>query len=245
MKFIAIIPSRYASTRFPGKPLVEIGGKSMVQRVYQQAAKVFGAVVVAVDDERIFNHVQSFGGKVVMTSTEHKSGTDRLAEAVEKIDIDKKDLVVVNIQGDEPFIKPEQMKELKDCFNDATTQIATLVRKIEDHEELFNINIPKVVINSKQEAIYFSRNTIPFLRDYPKEEWLRYNDFFAHIGIYAYRYDVLKQIVELPQSNLEKTECLEQLRWIENGYKVKVNISHFKNIGIDTHKDLERIKNIF
>ena len=238
-RFIGVIPARYASTRFPGKPLVEIGGKMMIQRVYEQVKNCLDEVCVATDDQRIFDAVRSFGGNVVMTSEHHKSGTDRCKEALEKAGADFD--VVVNIQGDEPFIQPEQIELIKGCFSSNDTEIATLVKPFspsDSIEALFNANSPKVILNSKSEAIYFSRAVIPYLRNSPKENWLKEQTFYKHIGLYAYRSDVLGRITELPQSLLEIAESLEQLRWIENDYKIKVAITHHETIGIDTPEDL-------
>ena len=241
MKFIGIIPARYASTRFPGKPLAMLGGKAVIERVYRQVEGVLDDVVVATDDERIFNAVQQFGGKVVMTSPEHKSGTDRVHEAYTLVG--KGYDVVVNIQGDEPFIQAEQLLSLRQCFDDETVDIATLVKpfKPEDgFEALENVNSPKVVVNNKMEALYFSRSIIPYTRGKEKNEWLSGHTYYKHIGLYAYRADVLHEITSLPQSSLELAESLEQLRWLENGYKIKVGISQIETIGIDTPEDLKR-----
>lgn len=246
MKFIGIIPARYASTRFPGKPLADINGKSMIQRVYEQASKSLDKVVVATDDERIFNAVKEFGGQVVMTSENHKSGTDRCAEAAKKIGLPFDDqTVVINIQGDEPFIKPEQIEELKSCFDSPETQIASLGRVIIKQADMWNENIPKIVLNANSEAMYFSRSTIPFVRGVEKVNWNDQYPFLAHIGIYAYRTDILAQIVKLQMGTLEQLESLEQLRWLENGYKVKINKSKFLSHGVDTPEDLEKVKKLF
>lgn len=241
MKFIGIIPARYASTRFPGKPLAMLGGKAVIERVYRQVEGVLDDVVVATDDERIFSAVQQFGGKVVMTSPDHKSGTDRVHEAYTLVG--KGYDVVVNIQGDEPFIQAEQLLSLRQCFDDETVDIATLVKpfKPEDgFEALENVNSPKVVVNNKMEALYFSRSIIPYTRGKEKDEWLSGHTYYKHIGLYAYRADVLHEITSLPQSSLELAESLEQLRWLENGYKIKVGISEIETIGIDTPEDLKR-----
>lgn len=241
MKFIAIIPARYASTRFPGKPLADMGGKPMIQRVYEQVKRAVHDVWVATDDSRIFETVQSFGGKAVMTSTEHRSGTDRIQEAYSKIGEDFD--VVINVQGDEPFIRPEQIESLKECFDSKDVELATLVKpfkKEDGFDVLFNPNSPKVVINKKNEAIYFSRSIVPYIRDSHHTEWLNKHIFYKHIGMYAYRVDVLKEITQLPQSSLEKAESLEQLRWIENGYHIRVGYTDLETIGIDTPEDMER-----
>lgn len=241
MKFIAIIPARYASTRFPGKPLADMGGKPMIQRVYEQVKRAVHDVWVATDDSRIFETVKAFGGKAVMTSTDHRSGTDRIQEAYSKIGDDFD--VVINVQGDEPFIQPEQIESLKECFDSKDVELATLVKpfkKEDGFDVLFNPNSPKVVINKKNEAIYFSRSIVPYIRDAHHTEWLDKHMFYKHIGMYAYRVDVLKEITQLPQSSLEKAESLEQLRWIENGYRIRVGYTDVETIGIDTPEDMER-----
>jgi 3-deoxy-manno-octulosonate cytidylyltransferase (CMP-KDO synthetase) len=245
-RFLGVIPARYASTRFPGKPLVEIGGKMMIQRVYEQVKDCLDDVVVATDDLRIRDAVVSFGGNVVMTSEDHKSGTDRCREALEKANADFD--VVINIQGDEPFIQPSQIELLKSCFASLDTEIATLVKPFTQNdglEALLNANTPKVVLNGVSEAIYFSRSVIPYLRGLDQADWLKTHIFYKHIGLYAYRTDVLKSITTLPQSSLELAESLEQLRWIENGYKIKVSITHHETIGIDTPEDLIKAEKLF
>ncbi len=239
MKFIGIIPARYASTRFPGKPLALLGGKPVVQRVYEQVAGVLDDAVVATDDERIEAAVHAFGGKVVMTGTHHKSGTDRCYEAYCKLGADHD--VVVNIQGDEPFIRPEQLAAVRACFDDADTQIATLVKPFAEADGLAALespNSPKVVVDNRMRALYFSRSVVPYLRGVPREEWLAHHTFYKHIGLYAYRADALREITALPQSALEVAESLEQLRWVQNGYTIKVGISGIETIGIDTPEDL-------
>ncbi len=241
MKFVAIIPARYASTRFPGKPLAMLGGKPVIQRVYEQVSGVLDEAVVATDDERIYEAVKAFGGKVEMTSTEHRSGTDRCREAYEKLG--KEYDVVVNVQGDEPFIRREQLLALKACFENPSTQIATLVKPFAESdgiEALENPNSPKVVLDNDHQALYFSRSVIPYLRGVEREYWLKEHTFYKHIGIYAFRAEVLKEVTSLPQSTLEKAESLEQLRWLENGYRIGVGITDFETIGIDTPEDLER-----
>ncbi|MCR8917588.1 3-deoxy-manno-octulosonate cytidylyltransferase [Bacteroides gallinaceum] len=241
MKFIGIIPARYASTRFPAKPLAMLGGKPVIQRVYEQVAGVLDDVCVATDDERIEKAVEAFGGKVVMTSVNHKSGTDRCYEAYCKAG--KGYDVVVNIQGDEPFIQRSQLEAVKACFDDEATQIATLVKPFrpeDGFDALENVNSPKVVVNRQMQALYFSRSIIPFQRSRDRKDWLANHVYYKHIGLYAYRASVLKEITALPQSPLELAESLEQLRWLENGYTVKVGISDVETIGIDTPQDLER-----
>lgn len=241
MNIIGLIPARYASTRFPGKPLADIAGKSMIQRVYEQAKKCksLSEVIVATDDNRIAEVVKAFGGNFCMTSSEHPSGTDRCAEVVEKLSLNCDG--VVNIQGDEPFIDPVQIEQLCSCFQDDRTQLATLVRKINDPEVLFNPNAPKVIIDKEGFAIYFSRQTIPYLRGVEQKNWIDHHTYFQHIGIYGYRTSVLKEITKLPASSLEKAEALEQLRWIENGYKIKTAITDLENFAVDTQEDLQRI----
>ncbi len=241
MRFLGIIPARYASTRFPAKPLAILGGKPVIQRVYEQVAGILDDAYVATDDERIESAVKAFGGKVVMTSTKHNSGTDRCYEALTKISGQFD--VVVNIQGDEPFIQPSQLEALKACFDDSQTQIATLVKPFtaeDSFEALQNINSPKVVLNKNHHAMYFSRSIIPYQRNAEKNIWLENHVYYKHIGLYAYRSEVLKEITALPQSSLELAESLEQLRWLENGYKIKVGISNVETIGIDTPEDLAK-----
>jgi 3-deoxy-manno-octulosonate cytidylyltransferase (CMP-KDO synthetase) len=241
MKIIGIIPSRYASTRFPAKPLIDIAGKSMIQRVYEQAkkSKSLTDVVVATDDVRIEEHVKSFGGNVVMTKESHQSGTDRCFEAAQKY-CPSAD-VVINIQGDEPFIQPEQIDLVASCFQSESTQIATLVSILNSQEDLFNPTVPKVIITNAKEAIYFSRHAIPFIRGKEESEWLTSTTFYKHIGIYAYRNKVLAEITALKQSSLELAESLEQLRWIENGYKIKVEVTDLESVAIDTPEDLKKL----
>ncbi len=242
MKFIGIIPARYASTRFPGKPLADMKGKPMIQRVYEQVLPVVDQVCVATDDPRIEAAVKAFGGEVVMTSDQHRSGTDRCYEAYTLTGEDYD--VVINIQGDEPFIHPEQIETLKACFTDNTVEIATLVKPFcadDDFETiLFNPNSPKVVLNNRQEAMYFSRSVIPYVRGRNHTEWLHTATYYKHIGLYAYRADTLRAITRLPQSPLEIAESLEQLRWLENGFRIKVGITHRETIGIDTPEDMEK-----
>lgn len=241
MKFLGVIPARYASTRFPAKPLAILGGKPVIQRVYEQVTSVLSDAVVATDDERIADAVSAFGGKVVMTSTEHRSGTDRCYEALTKVEGDFD--AVINIQGDEPFIQPAQLHAIMDCFQDEETQIATLVKPFtpaDGYDALENVNSPKVVVNKNMQALYFSRSIIPYTRNKERKEWLAGHVYYKHIGLYAYRTQVLQEITSLPQSSLELAESLEQLRWLENGYVIKVGISQVETIGIDTPEDLER-----
>ena len=245
MKFIAIIPARYASTRFPGKPLAMLGGKPVVQRVYERVAAEFDAVAVATDDERIRDAVAAFGGRAVMTSPDHRSGTDRCREAYETLCREQGCTydVVVNVQGDEPFISPSQIRALTACFDDERTDIATLVKPFAPSDgiaALENPNSPKVVIDNESRAIYFSRSVIPYLRGVERSEWLARHTFYKHIGMYAFRRDVLREVTSLPQSSLERAESLEQLRWLENGYKIGVGITDIETVGIDTPEDLAR-----
>jgi len=239
-KILGVIPARYASTRFPGKPLIDINGASMIQRVYQQATKTINIdeVVVATDDERILLHVNEFGGRAILTSDNHQSGTDRCAEVAQKLPgFD----IIINIQGDEPYIDPRQIDAVCNCFASADTHLATLVKAIKSEEELNNPNSPKVVLNKFSEAIYFSRSTIPYVRGAEVSKWLENHTFYKHIGIYGYRIDTLLAITQLPVSILERTEALEQLRWIENGYRIKTAVTDIETIAIDTPADLERI----
>lgn len=238
MKFIGIIPARYASTRFPGKSLALLGGKPVIQHVYEKVAAVLEAAYVATDDERIYDAVKSFGGQVVMTRTDHKSGTDRIEEAIEKIGGEWD--VVVNVQGDEPFVAKSQLDTICHCFDDPTTQIATLGKPFESMEAVQNPNSPKIVVDNMGFAMYFSRSVIPYVRGKEKSSWLTHYPFLKHLGIYAYRKDVLRQITQLPQSSLEIAESLEQLRWLQNGFKIKVGTTDVETVGIDTPQDLER-----
>lgn len=238
MKFIGIIPARYASTRFPGKPLALLGGKPVIQHVYEKVAAVLEAAYVATDDERIYDAVKSFGGQVVMTRTDHKSGTDRIEEAIEKIGGEWD--VVVNVQGDEPFVAKSQLDTICHCFDDPTTQIATLGKPFESMEAVQNPNSPKIVVDNMGFAMYFSRSVIPYVRGKEKSSWLTHYPFLKHLGIYAYRKDVLRQVTQLPQSSLEIAESLEQLRWLQNGFKIKVGTTDVETVGIDTPQDLKR-----
>jgi 3-deoxy-manno-octulosonate cytidylyltransferase (CMP-KDO synthetase) len=246
MKILGIVPARYNSTRFPGKPLADINGKTMIQRVYEQASKStqLSKVIIATDDERIYNHVvKDFGGVATMTSPQHQSGTDRCAEIVSNDSSNAWD-VVVNIQGDEPYIQPEQIDLLCSLFSSAETQIATLVKKISSTDELFNHNNVKAILNLRKEAIYFSRSPIPYNKNFPEHDWLKYSTYYKHIGIYGYRTEILKTISALPKTNLEITESLEQLRWIENGYTIKAEITLQESIAIDTPDDLKKVSGV-
>jgi 3-deoxy-manno-octulosonate cytidylyltransferase (CMP-KDO synthetase) len=244
MKFVGIIPARYASTRFPGKPLINIGGKSMIQRVYERASEAIRQVVVATDDERIFDAVKEFDGEVVMTAGHHQSGTDRCAEAYHAFIRSSNADVVINIQGDEPFIKKDQFHMLMKCFTDPEVSIATLIRKVDSTDDLFDENKTKVVIDEKEDAIYFSRMAIPFLRGIPQDKWVAKHTFYSHLGIYAYKTDTLLKLSRLSQGILEKAESLEQLRWIENGLKIRTSITPFDNFGIDTPEDVQKAKEL-
>ena len=269
MKFIAIIPARYASTRFPGKPLAMLGGKPVVERVYEQAKKVIADVYVATDDERIFQVVNDFGGCAVMTRSDHKSGTDRIEEAVEIITHHPTAIthhptaithhptaithhpspitqqpttpdVIINIQGDEPFVQPEQIETLCRLFDDEETQIGTLGKPFESMEAVMNPNSPKIVCDRRGFALYFSRSVIPHVRGKEQQEWLQHYPYLKHLGMYAYRREVLREITQLPQSPLELAESLEQLRWLENGYRIRVGHTDTETVGIDTPADLQR-----
>ena len=238
MKFIGIIPARYSSSRFPGKPLAILGGKPVIEHVYRQVSSVMEDVFVATDDQRIYDAVEAFGGKAIMTRSDHKSGTDRICEALEKVggSFD----VVINIQGDEPFIHKSQLETVMQCFDDPRTQIATLGKPFESMEAVENPNSPKIVLDNDGYALYFSRSVIPFVRGKEHEEWLSHFPYLKHIGLYAYRTEVLREVSKLPQSTLELAESLEQLRWLQNGYKIKVGLTDVETIGIDTPEDLQR-----
>ncbi|MBR0180086.1 MAG: 3-deoxy-manno-octulosonate cytidylyltransferase [Prevotella sp.] len=238
MIFMAIIPARYASTRFPGKPLAVLGGKTVIQRVYEQVSSVLDEVYVATDDQRIYDCVVSFGGRAVMTREDHKSGTDRIEEAVEKIQSSAD--VIINVQGDEPFIQPSQIKTLMSLFDDPDTQIGTLGKPFESIEAVDNPNSPKIVTDNRGFALYFSRSVIPYIRGKEHSDWFGEYPFLKHLGIYAYRREVLKEVTQLPQSSLEKAESLEQLRWLQNGYRIRVGLTDVETVGIDTPEDLQR-----
>ena len=241
MNFIAIIPARFQSTRFPGKPLAMLGNKPIIQLVYEHARETLDQVWVATDDKRIAETVKRFGGQFVMTRPDHQSGTDRCAEAAQIIAKELQFDVIINIQGDEPFIQEEQINALKNCFLDETTEIATLVKKAEE-EDLFNPNRPKVVIDKNRNALFFSRATIPYIRGAATETWAEEHTFYCHLGMYAYRADVLPQLTKLSPSSLELAESLEQLRWLENGFRIKTAVTKFGSIGIDTPNDLEKAR---
>lgn len=251
MKFAAVIPARYASTRFPGKPLVKLSGKYIIERVYQQVSNVISDVCVATDDKRIQSAVEAFGGRVVMTSPNHQSGTDRICEAIDKLypenptaghcsDDTRTPDVIINVQGDEPFIQRSQLETVMRCFDDADTQIATLGKPFADMEAVKNPNSPKIIIDNNHYALYFSRSVIPFVRGKEDADWIKCYPFLKHIGLYAYRTNVLREITKLPQSSLELAESLEQLRWLQNGFRIKVGLTDVETIGIDTPDDLKR-----
>jgi 3-deoxy-manno-octulosonate cytidylyltransferase (CMP-KDO synthetase) len=242
---VGIIPARYASTRFPGKPLIDIQGKTMLQRVYGQASKskLLNKTVVATDDEQIFNHVKNFGGEVVMTAAHHASGTDRCWDALQQLEGDFQ--YVVNIQGDEPFIEPEQIDELASTLKDGTIELATQMIPVDNYEILFDKGEVKIVLNTNNEALYFSRMVIPFIKGVDEKEWHKYHTYYRHVGMYAYRKDVLEKITRLPVSSLEKSESLEQLRWVENGFKIKCVITKYESHCIDTPEDLKKLLHLF
>lgn len=247
MLVLGIIPARYASSRFPGKPLAMIKGKSMIQRVYEQASKAnsLADVIVATDDKSIFEHVKGFGGKVIMTDSKHPSGTDRCNEVLQELRGQGKSYdVVVNIQGDEPYINPIQIDQLSEVFNQKETEIATLIKPIQDLEDLNNPNVVKVAKQSSGQALYFSRYAIPYYRGKKVDNLLANIDYFKHIGIYAYRSAVLSKISELPKSKLEEAESLEQLRWLENGFVIQTRTTEFESIAVDTPADLLKLTNI-
>jgi len=246
MNTIGIIPARYNSTRFPGKPLIKIGGKTMIRRVYERCTLSLNNVIVATDDKRIKKEVEGFGGYAIMTSPDHKSGTDRCAEAVtlyqkscnEPVD------VVINIQGDEPFLDPAILSHLSKSFNDPDIRISTLVKRISSKNEIFDPNLPKVVIDKNGMALYFSRSPIPYVINVDKPKWAGIHPFYKHFGIYAFRKEVLMELTQLPFSSLEKAESLEQNRWLENGYRIRVEETEHESISIDTPEDLDKINNM-
>ena len=238
MKFIGIIPARFASTRFPGKPLAMLGGRTVIQRVYEQTTAILDEAYVATDDERIYQAVEQFGGQAIMTRSDHKSGTDRIEEAAEKIGTQADG--IINIQGDEPFIQQSQIETLMHLFDEPTTQIGTLGKRFETIEAALNPNSPKIVTDKRGFALYFSRSIIPFIRGKEQCEWLQHFPFLKHLGLYAYRREVLREVTLLPQSPLEIAESLEQLRWLENGYRIRVGLTDVETVGIDTPEDLQR-----
>lgn len=238
---VGIIPARYASTRFPGKPLIDIKGKTMLQRVYEQAAKSrsLNKVVVATDDQRILDHVNSFGGAAVMTAENHPSGTDRCWDALQQLKENYN--YVINIQGDEPFIVPEQIDELAAVLKDDTVELATQMIEAESYEILFDKGEVKITLNTNNEALYFSRMVIPFIKGIDEKEWHKHHRYYRHVGMYAYRKDILEKITQLPVSSLEKVESLEQLRWVENGFKIKCVETRYESHCIDTPEDVEKV----
>ncbi len=246
MKILGIIPARYASTRFPGKPLVVIDGKSMIRRVYEQAVQCekLSKVIVATDNAAIFNHVRLFNGNVMMTSGDHKTGTERCCEVVEKLLPEHEEYdCVINIQGDEPYINPDQIGQVAGCFSNPETQLATLIKRILSLEELTNQNVVKVVVDKQGNALLFSRSTIPFTRGRELHDWLSASIYYKHIGIYGYQTALLRTIVRLPVSEIERSESLEQLRWLDHGFKIKTQITDYESIAIDTPEDLLKITN--
>lgn len=241
MRVVAIIPARYSSTRLPAKPLQKLGRKSIIEWVYEAVSGVIDDVVVATDDERIADEVERFGGRAIMTSTLHRSGTDRCAEALEMLDAEYD--VVINVQGDEPFIRREHIETLLGCFKHTDTDIATLAKPFTEEDgadSLLNPNNVKVVVGLDGRALYFSRSPIPYLRDLPQEEWLKHHAYLKHLGIYAFRVSVLRAVTSLDSTPLEGAECLEQLRWLESGYRITVAETRYASIGIDTAEDLQR-----
>jgi 3-deoxy-manno-octulosonate cytidylyltransferase (CMP-KDO synthetase) len=249
LRVIGVIPSRYDSTRFPGKPLVMINGISMIQRVYEQALKCTGLtkVYVATDDERIESHVNSFGGSVIMTSHKHRTGTERVSEVAERLlqhDPGHPWDVVINIQGDEPYIAPVQIDSVIDCFRDKDVQIATLIHQIDDQDELTDPNVIKVIIDKTNRALCFSRAALPYMRGVETKDWLKHHTYYKHIGLYAYRTQVLEIISRLKPSPIEIAESLEQMRWIENGFSIHTELTGIDSISVDTPEDLLKLTNI-
>lgn len=238
MRVLGIIPARYGSTRFPGKPLAMIGKKTMIHRTYEQVQKsLLDDVAVATDDQRIFDEVLAFGGKAVMTRSDHKSGTDRCREAFDLLGGDYD--AVVNIQGDEPFIDPEMIDQVTDLIRRDDTCLATLAKRITDPSMLDNPNVVKVVFDGHGDALYFSRHPLPFVRGCERNQWIEKAEYFRHVGIYAYKADTLRAIASMPMGRLEQAESLEQLRWLENGLHIRVAVTQCDDsIAIDTPQDL-------
>jgi len=248
MKILGVIPVRFASSRFPGKPLVMINGRTMIRRVYEQAVQCskLVKVIVATDNKAIYDHVRVFGGNVLMTGEFHNSGTERCVEVVDKLYLEGENYdYVINIQGDEPYIEPEQISQVAECFSDPHTQLATLVKKITSPVELSDPNVVKVVVDKDGYALLFSRSVIPFIRGKEQHEWLSSATFYKHVGIYGYETSVLKKIVTLPVSALEQAESLEQLRWLYHGYRIKTQMTEYESIAIDSPADLLKITNSF
>lgn len=242
MKVLGVIPSRYGSTRFPGKPLIEIDGKSMIQRVYERSVQSrLARVVIATDDQRIYDHVIGFGGEVIMTSADHHTGTDRCVEAYQILGEEFD--AVINIQGDEPVLNPKQLDLLAFCFNDESCEIATLAVKVKTEDILFDQSKIKVVLDENKQALYFSRQAIPF-QQISESQWLANHTYYKHVGIYGFKTEILNELGKLPPSSLEKAESLEQLRWMQNGYKIQVQITEFDSISVDIPKDIDRVLKI-
>lgn len=249
MIFIGIIPARYASKRFPGKVLADVLGQSMIRRVYEQAlkSKILSQVIIGTDDERIMVHAESFGAKAIMTSRAHMNGTERCNEVITRVIKENKisdEVVVINIQADEPFLDPKMIDQLASSFDNPETGIATIIKEIRDHDTLFDPGTVKAVIDKNGKALYFSRSPIPYFRNSDKQNWLKVHRFYKHIGIYAYRSTVLGEIVSLKSTPLEEAESLEQLRWLENGFKIITQITEFESIGIDSPEDLSKLTNL-
>ncbi len=245
-KLYGVIPSRYGSSRFPGKPLCMIGGKAMIEMVYERVlgSGCFAKVVVATDDNRIYDYVKGFGGEVVMTKDSHNSGSERCEEVSRLLNMEGED-ILINIQGDEPFIEGSQILLVAESFKDEKVNISTLAKRIEREEELWDSNVVKVVIDVNGYAMYFSRQAIPYCRDYDKGEWLGRGVYYKHIGLYGYKVGVLRDLMRLKVSKLEEIEKLEQLRWLANGYKIKVIETEKETLSVDTPEDLEKINKYY
>jgi len=246
MRVLGIIPARYESSRFPGKPLATIKGKPMIQRVYEQASqsRVLQKLVVATDDNRIIKVVEGFGGKAILTKTDHSSGTERCSEVVKGLEAEGKTFdIIINIQGDEPYINPLQIEEVSSCFLDQSVSIATLIKRIDSADELFSPHVVKVVFDRFENALYFSRHPVPYRQKVEESEWLNGLVYFKHIGIYAYKPEILKNIVLLKTSVLEQAESLEQLRWLEHGLQIRVKETQYESHAVDTPEDLSKFFN--
>lgn len=242
MKLLGIIPARYASTRLPGKPLADIGGKPMIQHVYERASQAITTVVVATDDKLIVEAVERFGGKAMMTDASHTTGTNRCLEVVDQLDEDYD--VVVNIQGDEPLLEPELLTTLTECFEDPSVRMATLAVKVTSPDDLFNENRVFLVKDKNDDALYFSRSPLPHVRGEQKEDWIQHSEYFRHVGLYAYTPEALRKFAKIPPSHLEKMESLEQLRWLEAGEKIRVKTVSHGSISVDTPADLEKVRQL-